>query len=417
MQAVGVGTGTLATGLVQIQRQKPERKSFFQQLSEGPFVDKFFLTAVLSGFIGLAYLGVHLWLMRSGVIGARQSYPIFKTAHAWIQLFLFFGLFCLGFAVQAAPKLLGVKGRMPQQCYLPLVLLPLGVVLKCFSAIPWLGSILLSAGFAVVLAAFVQLSKKAASSERHSIRNFIVLGMLGFIAGAWMPVERSDFALLVFWIGLMPIILGAAQQFVSGFLGGRILSPELSNVILTAHLITSGLMVAGCISSEHKHIAFQVAAACALLVLILYGLGVGLWSSLSSVANSPLHLAFALAWLWACLAPLAYQFVPLTLDMFLHQWTIGLGVTLVMAVSCQVLGFVSGKQLFSNAVLFSGLILWQIVPLFRTFSWLDSYAFSLTANVIASVVYGVWTVQVVRAAVRMLRLQFALKQGQKMVEC
>ena len=61
------------------------------------FVHRIFFLALAAGFAGSTYLGLHLWLMRTGSMVPWSNYIEMRSLHAAVQLYLFFGLFAVGF--------------------------------------------------------------------------------------------------------------------------------------------------------------------------------------------------------------------------------------------------------------------------------------------------------------------------------
>lgn len=127
------------------------------QISSPPqvFVHRIFFIAILSGLVGGAYLGVHLWLMRNGAMPAWENYFTVRSLHAAIQLYLFFGLFPTGFILQPETAFLGVKSAKTVKVAIAApALVCFGIMLALIFPQSLVGLRISSTGFIVAAAYF-----------------------------------------------------------------------------------------------------------------------------------------------------------------------------------------------------------------------------------------------------------------------
>ncbi len=392
-----------------------EPLSRLSALQSGPYVHLFFSLAIISGLFGVSYLGIHLWLMRVGLMEMRPSYLFFRSLHADIQLFFFFGFFVLGFIAQASPKLLGVQRRMSAWCLWALILAPAGFVVEHFFVFPVLGKLLLSGSFLLVLFCLFPLVRQSKGERRRSIGTLFAIGLVSFAIGVWLPVERTEVSLLVFWLALAPCILGAAQQFISGLLDGHYLSVTSLMLVLGTFLLASLFLLQEAYPiidiAEHSTRWFGLFS---LLLVVLYVVGT---SARMKIRPWFVGGAFGFSLFWAFLTPILAFFGVVAMDATLHLFALGVGYTLLFAVSLQVLNHLSGRALLPPRISLTFLCAWQLVPLLRCFSWWSDPNLCLVGTSIVSFIHLIWSYVVLKACWRIGVRALTLHKGESLVQC
>lgn len=403
--------------LVQItSRKKPA--SFSERFSAGPIADKFFTVGAIAVFIGIAGLGTHLWLMLNGQMDTPTNYADLKFLHVLIQYYLFFAMFTLGFTIQAGPKLLGltVNQRFPS----PVILIvPTLLLLTGFY---WIDHTRHAAAlgifvtFAWILVIWIRLCRRAALNQHAQF--FLSHSLAGFALLPLLDLRIPADALVGFWIAVAPAIIGGSEQFIANFSGGARCSGRWGLLIRFLYASTSlyaffSLQIQGAV-----YWRLWAAGVCTCFLLFAYATKA--WKSIRSIFLTPLQFALAISQFWLLLAgALVLYYGDWALDSALHLMASGWGLILILAVSSQIMGHLSGRDVWSPRTGKILLIFWQLVPLGRGISFSGPYSshFAWISTVIATVVLGIWAVQVIRAEVTILRRQLGLSQGEYLGSC
>ncbi|MCB0331966.1 MAG: hypothetical protein KDD55_00635 [Bdellovibrionales bacterium] len=394
--------------------KKREPQSLFCALCQGPFVHLFFAVAILAGLVGISYLGIHLWLMRVGLMEMRPSFLSFRALHAEIQLFLFFGFFVLGFIAQASPKLLQVDRRMSPWCMLSLIFAPSGLLLEHVFSFPVIGKLLLSGSFLLILLCLIPLALGGSTERRWPVGGLFSIGLLSFSIGVWLPIERTEVSLLVFWAALLPSVLAASQQFLSGLFGGRFLRFRQLLLVIVLYFCSVFSLIKMAYPFELFDSPMDVFALSALLLVVVF---LRVTKVNIRRATGFVRLTFLFALTWSLVGPILIIFHLLAADAILHLYALGVGFTLLLGVSLQILNHLSGRELLSRRVSLLFLCVWQLVPLLRCFSWWSNPHLCLFGTSVISFIHLIWSYVVLKASWRIGVRALTLRKGESLVQC
>ncbi|MCB0345170.1 MAG: hypothetical protein KDD66_08625 [Bdellovibrionales bacterium] len=403
-----------ADGQTLVQINRPSQRcpaSWHERAANGPMVDKFFALGALFGVVGTLGYGLYLWLVFNNLLPLVGSYPELRRVHALVQIFLFFGLFVLGFVSQAGGKMLGADLRFAK---IPLVLLPvyvLGGIAMLFGQF-W-GACIVSASFSCYA---IRICHVCIGGCEHPLQAVLtVLGLSILAISPFLSLENPTSALIVMWGGYGTLLFAASGQFIDSFLGGSTLAGRAGVLFLVLHVIGVLLLVFGS-ASKLKYIAV---AALAVLLVYLFATSFHKW--VSSFCMNPFGFAVVSGYLWAT-AAWAVLLVGrhASFDLTVHILATGWAATLILAISSQVIAFLTGrKYLLPRNLWWTLLAVWQLVPLgrgaFHLFgipSW-----FSLVVAASSTAVMMCWATSICRAEWTMLRLQSVLQKGEALKSC
>lgn len=402
-------TSALASsGLVQIRRSASST-SWWARAARGPVVDKFFVLGAVASYLGMAGFGMHLWLMLNGRMVASEHYLFFREYHAQIQLHLFFGLFVLGFLTQAGPKLFGVEGTKHGHMLLVPLLLVSGVVVQWW---PWgkaFGHLVVASGYLVALRFLFVLARTSESPRRIELIPMLTLSLTTFLVSPFANVSSPTFAALFFWLALAAPLFVASRQFVVGFLGGP--KPTPVDIIGgTALYLTSAVLML--IAFVNEGWTWNLAGGGAVLTSLFFFTRFRLWQA--PVGFTPLALGMRAGYLWAVIgsAVLLWRGGEAS-DLVFHIWATGWGVTAVLMVSMQILGFLSGRAVLPDWAQLSLLAVWQLVPFGRGVLSPSALrqALSIPVSIAVTVVLTAWVGALLVTEWRMVRRQLDKTQG------
>ena len=357
------------------------------------FVHRIFILALAAGFVGSTYLGLHLWLMRTGSMVPWSNYVEMRSLHAAVQLYLFFGLFAVGFILQAAPTFLGIEPRCSKLAFAAPLLIVLGVGVEIGSRVlgtadsangRFPGLVISGAGFALVGLALANVLRRSQSSARAvSFGLPMVVGLMTTAASTLLDPADPRTAVFVLWGGIGSFVFAAGQKFIEGSLGGSGLGRGTAYVFLGLHITTIFLLGAAALMPAQPQFFSLLLPPLALAVLTVFYFGTGLNRSIREIAFKPLAFALHTGFLWAVVGISGLGW-PGTTDLVAHTWALGWFAPLVVAVSSQIIGHLSDRPLFRPQTLIGLLILWQAVPLGRGFGhtlpglqWAVSFAISI----------------------------------------
>ena len=354
------GEKTRFTGpeLVQIGAKK-KPSSLLEKISAGTIADKYFTVGALACFFGVAGFGAHMWLMLNGQQELTTKYIDFKTLHILIQYYLVFGVFILGFTIQAGAKLLGVPKKPPIILLFPLLLMIVGTT--CWYIYSGFIHALLtvSASFLMVFFYILRLYFKSGGKARFFSTFLLSFGLLSFSITPYVDLTSPTVGPCIFWLAICPFILTASEQFISGILEGKRLGKEETKILLLLFSISSLVALSGLFYSE----MFRVLGCLSIVILSYYIYQVGLLRKSAILKFTPLSIAVAISFIWAYIGSVLLIFGGASqADSVFHIWTTGLGFTLILAVSCQVVGFLSGGDVLKKKQIIFLILFWQLVP-------------------------------------------------------
>jgi hypothetical protein len=398
--------------LVQLNRgASPSPASLKGRITGGPVVDKFFALGAIFGFVGTVGYGLYLWLALNNILPISTNYFALREAHAVIQVFLFFGLFVLGFISQAGAKIVGVDLRFGKK---PLLILPVYIVGSI--GIIWgqtLGQFIVCAIFAFYSLSIAYHCSKGCPRPLHAV--LAVTGLAVLAASPFLSLNNPTSVLLVMWGGFGTLIFAAGGQFIGAFLGGKNLVGRTGLIFLAVHLVSIALV------SFASKISLDIIATLALLSLLSYFVATNISGWLSSFISKPLGLAFCSGYLWAVIAwALHFLDGSTSADLVVHILATGWAAPIILGVSSQVIAFTTGKDSLLPPRLWWWLLaLWQVVPLGRGafhFVGLPS-GFSVVVAAASLVVLASWVISLIRAEWKMLSLQSELRKGEILKTC
>jgi len=355
----------------------------------GPMADKFFAGGALAAFIGGAGLGVHLWLMLNGTMPVAQSYPAMREMHAVIQLYLFFGLFILGFLLQVGPRMLKLPVHPTRGAAALCAMLLIAAVLEVFAPFSVWPRVALFVPFVIVFVAFAGIVSRAKQEERLFLGVWMLISIGSFAAGAFLPLSQPDVALAFFWFAVCSIALAAGRQFIVGFLGGRRMTSQEIIALFFLFSVTGLLLIGHAYWSEPLFLRF--AGVSSGLTFLGYFWWMRLGRSPVRMAQLGIGYSFFFAAVWMILGAAVLAFHQLA-DVSLHLWSIGWISSLVFGISAQMLrGLLKSFPLSELTMIFL-ICLWQTVPAGRAGGriWGPSLAFPSTVAWSASIVLVVW---------------------------
>lgn len=368
-------------------------------------LDKFFLVGSIAGLFGSVGLGAFVWLQRSGLLGIAPNYQSMRSLHATMQFYLFLTPFILGFFIQSAPKLFGSQKPLHPAVQLSLPGTIGAAIVLAISPGSYLASTILAlccGGLAAsILPAFAAASREI--QLRLGILCLIGLGSLGI--GAFSDLGNPVTSLLLFWFGIVAIILATAQQFIAGVLGGSYPSTKSSTLTLILFLVTGTVLL---ISRGGN----SLSSALALATFINFLHSTGAHRMFGRIGRDPLALAFTTAHFWALAGSALLAFGTIQTDSVLHIWGIGYAMTLTMAISLRLISWMSHTAALSDRWIMILLALWQTVPFVRGLQGLypfPSYAVLLSFTC-ACFVLICWTGAICKSVFIGIRNQLELLQ-------
>jgi len=393
----------MATSPVQIGRlsSTPEKKKLLLTV-----VDKFFFVGVSAGIVGSAWLGVRLWLMLNGQLSILPEFAFLKHWHAAIQLYIFLGLFILGFSFHAVPRIMGSGIATPRWAPVFIVLPLIGLLLGYWRSDPLLASVLISFSFVVPALFVLRLCKTSSNHSRTGFGYPIAAGLLVMAGGAVSDISLPIFGLYVMWFGIGPIIFATSQQFISGFLKGRKLSPIMSVVHILLYFCSGAFAYLAISSPTFSNFDFDVFIAINLIISLAHYTLTGCYKGLLKL-SAPIHFTFAVGFLWPIVANLMLLHGPAVSDFALHVLATGWAMTLVIGTSSNIISFMSTRPVLPPRILLGLLVAWQVVPLSRGFpvvAQIASWMPWLVSGVVV-LVLGIWGAALVIAIGRLVRAQ------------
>ncbi len=368
----------------------------------GPIADKFFIAGAISSLIGMAWLGVYLWLSFQGKIQPSEEFFKLRTLHVLIQLYLFFGFFVLGFLAQAGAKLVGAKVPPSPLTLLWIPLLVLAVILWHFMPEKNVGKYLISGVFFSALAYAVHLQKRGEPHLRATVGRVNIFGLLIFAISPFLSVTDRGPALFVLWGGVVSLIIGSGQQFIAAFLGGKRCSETQSIRLLVLIGVTAGILFCGLFI--HVDLS-RLAGFFALFTILYYIATTKVYLSYKSATKDGLALSFLTSFSWAVIGCFILLYHGKSAhDLVFHLWAIGWATPLIFAVSAQIMGFLSGMTITKSRYFLAAIGSWQLVPIGRSllrYGEIPNPFLWLVVGVVF-VVLPFWCIQLLRAEHRLI---------------
>ena len=151
-----------------------------------PVFHRFWGAAILAAlFIGFP-LGSWVWTVLNGIVDNAGFYGELRDIHMTVQVFVFFGLFVAGFALQSGAHVLGGSPPKTEQVIWIYPLILLGVLLRCIPSanIHLAGNVIITAGNVWLL--FVMV-RTALGGDKTRLIPIASLFVIGFIVLAAAP--------------------------------------------------------------------------------------------------------------------------------------------------------------------------------------------------------------------------------------
>lgn len=347
-----------------LKRKESTYKISSMKRTRIPVFHRFWGAAMLAAFfIGFPF-GSWIWAVLNGLVDNMSLYDEIRMAHMTIQVFVFFGLFVAGFALQSGAHVLGGSPPKSEQVIWIYPLILLGVVLRIIPAanVQVIGNAIITAGNLWLLVVMVLTALGGNRERLVPIGSLFLVGFLVLSAAPWLDLGKPAQAFFVLWSGVFMIVLAAGQQLIANVLGAKRFNQMQGSFFAAASLasvVTMGLTVFAGIN------LMQVTGVLMVLSVILYLAFLGIIPALIATGFTSLVMAFVFNFFWALVVSCSLVFIDPNWDFILHLLALGSITTMVIAVGARVLGFFSGRVALSEGALTALVIVWQIVPLFR----------------------------------------------------
>lgn len=365
-------------------------------------VDKFFLIGAVAGLCSSLWLGAYVWLMRSGVVTIRPTYESMRGLHAFLQFYLFFTPFILGFLVQSAPKLFESQEPLPALVRFALPVVVFGALAKIFFPSELVPSLAIAGGLWSVAVSFVFPFSRAPWSARLRFGVFALVSLLSLGAGAFLDLGVPVHGVVLFWFGIVAIIFATGQQFIAGALQGVHPPPRWSLVTLALFGGTGVSLLSGWIEGATP--VFSAVLAVLSFASFLYSTRARV---ILSRGKEPLGFAFLSAHLWAFAGACMLARGPIAADAIIHLWGVGYAATLIIAISLRLIAWITEVALLSDRMVMAILVAWQFVPFVRGFELILALPTNLivVATAVSAIVLFVWVGTIGYSVVGMVRRQ------------
>jgi len=346
------------------KRKESTYKISSMQRTRIPVFHRFWGAAILVGlFVGFP-VGSWVWAVLNGIIDNTMLYDELRNVHLTVQVFVFFGLFVAGFALQSGAHVLGGSPPKSEQVIWIYPLILLGVLLKCVPSanVQVAGNVLITAGNLWLLFVMLRTAMGGDKTRLVPIASLFVTGFSVLAAAPWLDLSDASQGFFVLWSGIFLIVLGAGQQLIANVLSAKRFNPAGGTIFaLTAlaSVVALGLTVFTGLNLP------QLTGVLMALTVISYIGFLGVIPALIKTGFTSLVLAFVFNFFWALTIAFSLFFADPAWDAILHILALGSITTMIIAVGARVLGFFSGKAVLSEGALTLLIIGWQLVPLFR----------------------------------------------------
>ena len=329
-----------------------------------PVFHRFWGAAILAAFFIGFPLGSWIWAVLNGIVDSALFYEELKTVHLTVQVFVFFGLFVAGFALQSGAHVLGGSPPKSEQVIWIYPLILLGVLLRCIPLgnVQIAGNMFITAGNLWLLFVMVRIALGGDKERLIPIAGLFVGGFLVLAAAPWLDINQPAQGFFVLWSGIFLIVLAAGQQLIANVLGAKRFNQfggSLFALSAFASVVTLGMTVFTGVNLP------QLTGILMALTVLSYIGFLGVIPALIQTGFTSLVLAFAFNFFWALTIAFSLIFADPAWDAIVHILALGSITTMILAVAARVLGFFSGKVALSEGALTLLIIGWQLVPLFR----------------------------------------------------
>ena len=352
------------------KRNKSSYQISSMQRTRIPVFHRFWGAAILAGLLIGFPLGSWIWAVLNGIVDSALFYEELKTVHLTVQVFVFFGLFVAGFALQSGAHVLGGSPPKSEQVIWIYPLILLGVLLKCIPLghVQIAGNMVITAGNLWLLFVMVRTALGGDKERLIPIASLFVVGFLVLAAAPWLDLTQASQGFFVLWSGVFLIVFAAGQQLIANVLGAKRFNQvggSLFALTAFASVVAMGLTVFTGLNLP------QLTGILMALAILFYIGFLGVIPALIKTGFTSLVLAFVFNFFWALTIAFSLIFADPTWDASLHILALGSITTMILAVGARVLGFFSGKVALSEGALTLLIIGWQLVPLFRGWQILD----------------------------------------------
>ncbi|MBE9536111.1 MAG: NnrS family protein [Proteobacteria bacterium] len=346
------------------KRKESSYKISSMQRTRIPVFHRFWGAAILASlFIGFP-LGSWVWSVLNGIVDNTMLYDELRAIHLTVQVFVFFGLFVAGFALQSGAHVLGGSPPKSEQVIWIYPLILLGVLLRVIPSanIQIAGNVLITAGNLWLLFVMLRTALGGDKTRLVPIASLFVIGFLVLATAPWLDLSDASQGFFVLWSGIFLIVLAAGQQLIANVLSAKRfnrLGGMLFALTTLASVVALGLTVFAGLN------LLQVAGILMALTVVSYIGFLGVIPALIKTGFTSLVIAFVFNFFWALVIAFSLIFADPAWDAIVHILALGSITTMIIAVGARVLGFFSGKGALSEGALTILIIGWQLVPLFR----------------------------------------------------
>lgn len=383
--------------LVNISGHKKGPRGSLKRALAITVIDKYFLFGAASGLFGSLGLGLYLWLIRSGILEFDGDYRAIRGLHASMQFYLFLTPFILGFLLQSGPKLFEVHEPLPRFAYLTLPATVTGAAALIIAPSSFAGPLILSTACLTAAISLLPLYLAATPYVQWRFGGFAMCGLISLSAGAFIDPYLPANAILLFWFGIVSIILATGQQFMAGVLKAKLRSINYFRITAALYSAT-GLSLLLALLGFHN--SWKLISGLMILTIISF-LNASGGKAIFKNLHTPLGLAFAFAFAWAFIGASLLSRGYANMDNAMHAWGIGFAFTLIIAVSTRLISWITDKQILKDRTLIVSLVLWQIATFVRVTHGIFSFPriVIIAAGVLTTLVLVTWAAAILSGAV------------------
>lgn len=329
-----------------------------------PVFHRFWGAAILAALLIGFPLGSWVWSVLNGVVDNVRFYEELRSIHLTVQVFVFFGLFVAGFALQSGAHVLGGSPPKSEQVIWIYPLILSGVLLRCIPSanVQIAGNIIITAGNLWLLFVMLRTALGGDKTRLVPIASLFVVGFIVLAAAPWLDISDAPKAFFVLWSGVFLIVLAAGQQLIANVLNAKRFN-QMGGAIFAITALASVTVLGITVFTEAN--LSQVAGILMALTVISYIAFLGVIPALIKTGFTSLVTALIFNLLWALIIAFSLVFADPAWDAIVHILALGSITTMIIAVAARVLGFFSGKVALSEGALTILICGWQLVPLFR----------------------------------------------------